>query len=448
MNKISPLDDRYRSRCEDLAIFSEKEVFKKRLKIEAEYLIFLAENIGNPSLTREEKKIIRGIYQNYDEKDFKGIKKIEKTIKHDIKSVEEFLKSKMKDNGVNSKTNMIHFGLTSEDINNLVYSILLKKAKKTLLKEVEKLRNQLKRLAKDHKNLPMLSRTHGQPASPTTLGKEFTNYLDRIEDHHKILKDYKFPGKISGATGNYNAFEVSYPDVDWVELSQDFVRRFELEPSVFNTQIVPHDKISRFLREIKSLNLVMIDLNTDLWDYISRDYFLLKTNEEEVGSSTMPHKVNPIDFESSEGNLKIANTILTELADDLQVSRLQRDLSDSTMKRNYGVGLSHSLLGYKKCHTGLTKLRPNKKEIRGDLKDQPQVLTEAIQTILRREGDKKAYQKVKEFSRGKKRNLEELKAFIEDLEVDQEIKEELISLETENYTGLASQLTEKYLNSK
>ncbi len=446
IERISPIDDRYWNQSKEFKIFSEKSLFKHRIKVECEYIIFLSNKIGTPDLETEEIKQIRKIFNNFSNSDFERIKELEKETKHDIKATENFIREEMRSMGITGKDHMIHFGLTSEDVNNLSYSLILDKASNILVKNIKSIVNILEKLSKDSKSLPMLARTHGQPASPTTLGKEFSNYLVRIKDHLENINKFKFPGKISGATGNFNSFYVAFPDINWFQLLKEFVNSLGLKFYGYNTQILPHDRISRFLRTLKSLNLVLIDMNSDIWDYISKRYFKLKTNEKEVGSSTMPHKVNPIDFENSEGNLKISNSLLTELSDELQVSRLQRDLTDSTIKRNYGVPLTHSLLAYKKCERGLKKLKPNKEEIVSDLNDHPEIVTEAIQTILRREGDSEAYERMKEFSRNKKRSLKDIRTFIKDLKISNELKEELLEIEPENYTGIAEELTEKALS--
>ena len=446
IERISPIDDRYWENCKEFKIFSEKSLFKNRIKVECEFLIHLSKHINNIKLSKEKTSEIRNIYRNYSDDDYQEIKEEEKKTNHDIKATENFIRKRIRKRDITDKDNMVHFGLTSEDVNNLSYSLILKEALEIIVKKINNIIKELKSLIKKTKDLEMLARTHGQPASPTTLGKELTNFLVRIKNHLETLSNFKLPGKVSGATGNYNSFQVAYPDIDWIQLTKNFVNSLNLKFSAYNTQIMPHDQISILLRTIKSLNLVIIDLNSDLWDYISREYFKLRTKENEVGSSTMPHKVNPIDFENSEGNLKMGNSLLTNLSDELQVSRLQRDLTDSTMRRNYGVPLAHSILGYKSLNRGIQKLEPNKEKIINDLEAHPEIITEAIQTILRREGDSKAYEKMKKFTRNKERSLEEIKNFIKELEIPNNVKEELLKITPRNYTGLATKLTEKALS--
>ncbi len=438
---ISPIDGRYRKDVAELEnYFSEFAFIEYKLKVEIEYFIALVEFVKR-KLAENEEKILREIVSNFSIEDAKKIKEIEGRIKHDTKAIEYFLKEKINVTSLKDQKEMFHFGLTSYDIVDNAYSLMLRDALiDAILPVLKKLSDKLQMLMKDNKDIVMLARTHGQPASPTTVGKEFANFLVRVDERVKRLESFKFPGKLSGSVGNYNALTAAYPNKDWIKFSENFISNFGLMPKIITTQIMPKDDIVDFLNLIATLNNILLDLDKDMWLYISYDYFRQKTKEEEVGSSTMPHKVNPIDFENSEGNLEVANSLLHGIVNKIQISRLQRDLSDSTMTRNYGVVMAHSLLAYKNTIKGLEKIEPNVFKITQDLLENPEVISEGVQTVLRREGYEMPYEKLKELTRGKKVTIQEIQEFIKNLDISENLKQELLRLTPENYIGLAKEL--------
>lgn len=441
---ISPLTGKYKADVKELEeYFSEFAFIKYKLLVEIEYFIALLQFLGKSKVSANPKGKLRKLYQNFSLRQAKRVKKIEEEINHDTKAVEYFLKERLEKTSFKKYKEFVHFGLTSNDIIDNAYSLMLHDATTSiLLPHLTHLQQQLAVLAKAHKKLPMLARTHGQPASPTTLGKEFANFATRMQERTKLLHSAQFPGKISGAVGNFNAHRAAYPDRDWVNFAKSFITRLGLKPKLLTTQVMPKEEIADFLHSIEVLNNIILDLDRDIWLYISFGYFKQRTKRQEVGSSTMPHKVNPIDFENSEGNILIANALLETIAGKIQVSRLQRDLSDSTVLRNYGVALGHSLLAYKSTSRGLEKLQPNRKAISRDLEENPQVIAEAIQTILRREGYREPYEKLKGLTRGQEIATQTLAKFINGLDVADKVKKELLSLKPQTYIGLAKELVD------
>ncbi|MBW3544989.1 MAG: adenylosuccinate lyase [Bacteroidetes bacterium] len=444
LTAISPVDGRYRSKTQALApYFSEFGLIRYRVQIEVEYFLALCQ-LPLPQLegidVRQYEKL-RQLYLNFGINEAKEIKEIEKTTNHDVKAVEYFLKDRFELLGLGQYKEFIHFGLTSQDINNTAVPLLLKEATQELMApSLGKVREMLKKLSLEWVEQPMLARTHGQPASPTTVGKELGVFVTRIKEQLKLLQAIPYAAKFGGATGNFNAHVVAYPDIDWLEFGNDFVNsRLELKRSHPTTQIEHYDHMAALLDNLRRINTIMIDLCRDVWQYVSMNYFTQKTKAGEVGSSAMPHKVNPIDFENAEGNLGIANALLSHLSEKLPISRLQRDLTDSTVLRNLGVPLAHTYLSWQSILTGLEKLQLNKAAIDKDLEENWAVVAEAIQTILRREGVPNPYEQLKALTRGQGQITEAtFKQFIEALEVSEALKEELRRITPHNYTGVIS----------
>lgn len=444
LTAISPVDGRYRSKTQALApYFSEFGLIRYRVQIEVEYFLALCQ-LPLPQLegieVRQYEKL-RQLYLNFGINEAKEIKEIEKTTNHDVKAVEYFLKDRFELLGLGQYKEFIHFGLTSQDINNTAVPLLLKEATQELMApSLGKVREMLKKLSLEWVEQPMLARTHGQPASPTTVGKELGVFVTRIKEQLKLLQAIPYAAKFGGATGNFNAHVVAYPDIDWLEFGNDFVNsRLELKRSHPTTQIEHYDHMAALLDNLRRINTIMIDLCRDVWQYVSMNYFTQKTKAGEVGSSAMPHKVNPIDFENAEGNLGIANALLSHLSEKLPISRLQRDLTDSTVLRNLGVPLAHTYLSWQSILTGLEKLQLNKAAIDKDLEENWAVVAEAIQTILRREGVPNPYEQLKALTRGQGQITEAtFKQFIEALEVSEALKEELSRITPHNYTGVIS----------
>ena len=442
LNAISPIDGRYRSKTKSLAsYFSEEALIQYRVRVEIEYFIALCELPipqlvdFNPSLFED----LRSIYQHFTEEDAKEVKEIEKTTNHDVKAVEYFIKKEFDRLEIHDYKEFIHFGLTSQDINNTAIPLSIKEAvTEVYLPQLDELIEQLKTLEKEYKEVPLLARTHGQPASPTRLGKEFAVFINRLEAQRDTLLAVPNAAKFGGATGNFNAHVVAYPKQDWKAFGTDFVEnRLGLHHSFPTTQIEHYDHFAALCDAMKRINTVLIDLDRDLWTYISMDYFKQKIKAGEVGSSAMPHKVNPIDFENSEGNLGIANALLGYLAEKLPVSRLQRDLTDSTVLRNIGTPFGHSLIGFQSTLKGLGKLLLNEDKIKADLENNWAVVAEAIQTILRREGYPNPYEALKELTRTNDViNQAAIHTFVDQLEIDSRIKAELKTISPFNYTGL------------
>ncbi len=442
LNAISPIDGRYRSKVESLAnFFSEEALIKFRVMVEIEYFIALCE-LGLPQLpelTEDTVKSLRNIFENFAEEDALAIKEIEKTTNHDVKAVEYFIKSKFDVLKLEKYKEFIHFGLTSQDINNTAIPFSIKEAMNQVYVPVfMELTEVLRALVKIWDNVPMLARTHGQPASPTRLGKEINVFVVRLEEQFNLLNDIPSAAKFGGATGNYNAHKVAYPNVDWQNFGQKFVQdKLGLSHSFPTTQIEHYDHMAALFDTLKRINTIIIDLNRDMWTYVSMDYFKQKITEGEVGSSAMPHKVNPIDFENSEGNLGIANAIFEHLSAKLPISRMQRDLTDSTVLRNVGVPFAHTLIAFKATLKGLNKLLLNKAKIEKDLDDNWAVVAEAVQTILRREGYPNPYEALKGLTRTNERiNKESIASFIDHLDISEDLKNELKNISPSNYTGI------------
>ncbi len=444
LTAISPIDGRYRNKTQELAgYFSEYALIRYRVRVEIEYFITLCE-LPLPQLESFDHKLfepLRDIYRNFSEQDAARVKEIEQTTNHDVKAVEYFIKEKIDVIGgfpANAKE-FIHFGLTSQDINNTSVPLSIKEAlEQVYYPMVEKLIEQLNDYAEQWKNIPMLAKTHGQPASPTRLGKEIMVFVYRLEEQLRALKDTPITAKFGGATGNYNAHHVAYPQYDWREFGNKFVsEKLGLEREQWTTQISNYDWLGAIFDAMRRINTIVIDLDRDFWMYISMEYFKQKIKKGEVGSSAMPHKVNPIDFENSEGNMGIANAVLGFLAQKLPVSRLQRDLTDSTVLRNVGVPMGHAVIAVQSTLKGLRKLILNEEKLQEDLDNTWAVVAEAIQTILRREAYPNPYEALKALTRTNQKMTEEtIHEFIQGLDVSNDIKEELMAITPSNYTGM------------
>ncbi|BAO55910.1 adenylosuccinate lyase [Nonlabens marinus] len=442
LQAISPIDGRYRSKVESLSnYFSEASLIQYRVLIEVEYFIALSESGISQlqPLSNEIQSDLRKLYKDFTLEDAEAIKEIEKTTNHDVKAVEYFLKNKFDELNLESHKEFIHFGLTSQDINNTAIPLSIRDAVEQVYQpELEKLIEQIDQLAEDWKDVPMLARTHGQPASPTRLGKEFKVFVVRLQEQLKMLKDIPHAAKFGGATGNYNAHHVAFPEIDWRIFGNDFVEnRLGLKHSFPTTQIEHYDFMAALFDALKRINTILIDLDRDIWTYISMDYFKQKIKAGEIGSSAMPHKVNPIDFENSEGNLGIANALFEHLAAKLPISRLQRDLTDSTVLRNVGVPLAHTIIAFKATSKGLSKLLLNQQKITADLDDNWAVVAEAIQTILRREAYPNPYEALKELTRtNQKITAQSMADFIEGLDVSDSVKAQMRIITPSTFTGI------------
>ena len=441
LHAISPIDGRYHSKTQELSkYFSEAALIRYRLKVEIEYLIALSE-IGPKNLnklTDAQKTGIRKIAEKVSDNDLLEIKEIEKTTNHDVKAVEYFLKDRLKKLKLDNAIEFVHFGLTSQDINNTATPLLLKDGMiNCWLPAFDTTVKQLTTYAEEWKYISMLAKTHGQPASPTRLGKEFLVYVERLKGQEKLIVRIPDSAKFGGATGNFNAHQVAYPEIDWIAFADNFVESLGLERTTYTTQIEPYDNLAALFDALKRVNNILKDLCQDVWLYVSMGYFTQKIKEGEVGSSAMPHKVNPIDFENAEGNLGIANAMFEHLASKLPVSRLQRDLTDSTVLSNIGVPMAHTLIAFSSISKGLEKLVPDKDAIHHDLDRNWLVISEAIQTILRREGYPEPYEKLKKFTRGKTRvNKEEFHEFIDSLALKNSLSDELKEVTPFNYIGI------------
>lgn len=443
LTAVSPIDGRYRSKTECLAdYFSEYALIRYRVRVEIEYFITLCE-LPLPQLESFNSALfeqLRDIYRNFDETSAARVKEIEKTTNHDVKAVEYFIKEEFdKIGGLDDYKEFIHFGLTSQDINNTSVPLSIKEAlEEVYYPQIEELIAQLQEYANEWKDIPMLAKTHGQPASPTRLGKEIEVYVYRLSEQLASLRNCKMTAKFGGATGNFNAHHVAYPQHDWRAFGNRFVsEKLGLEREQWTTQISNYDHLGSIFDAIRRINTIMIDLDRDFWMYISMEYFKQKIKAGEVGSSAMPHKVNPIDFENSEGNLGVANAVLQFLAQKLPVSRLQRDLTDSTVLRNVGVPIGHSIIAIQSTLKGLRKLILNEEKLKADLEDTWAVVAEAIQTILRREAYPHPYEALKALTRTNKKMTEEtIHAFIQTLNVSDSVKAELMAINPHNYTGI------------
>ena len=445
ITSLSPLDGRYQVKITELsAYFSEYALIKHRLLVEVAFFMALSaeEKIKElPPFSDKEMDLLAKIVENFDEKEAEKVKTIEKTTNHDVKAVEYYIKKQLKGTTLEKHLEFIHFACTSEDINNLSYALMLKGAtKQVMIPTMRKLTKELAKLAKKWKRLPLMSLTHGQPATPTTVGKEFLVMQKRLERQVAHLEKQDYLGKLNGASGNFNAHLSAYPKVNWGLLSKKFVQNLGLTYNPYTTQIESHDYQSELYDATARFNSILIDLDRDLWMYISRGIFKQKVIKGEVGSSTMPHKVNPIDFENSEGNLGLANSILKHLSEKLPNSRMQRDLTDSTVQRNIGVGFGYSLLAYKSTLKGLSKLELNKKVIQKELEKNWALLAEPIQTVMRKYKIPNAYEKLKELTRGKIIDKKAVRGFIESLDLPKEDKQRLMELSPETYVGLAGEM--------
>jgi adenylosuccinate lyase len=442
LTAITPVDGRYYSKVGELSeYFSEYALIKYRVFVEIEYFISLCE-MPLPQLHDFDAKYyetLRNIYLNFSEEEAQKIKEVESVTNHDVKAVEYYIKEKMRGLHLDKYLEFVHFGLTSQDINNTAVPCSLKDAMTDIYyPNISKVTELLSVYSHEWKDIPMLARTHGQPASPTRLGKEIRVFLERLEKQIAQLKTVPFSAKFGGATGNFNAHKVAYPNIDWVKFGNSFVNGIlELDRSQTTTQIEHYDNLAALFDNLKRINTILIDLCRDMWTYISMEYFKQKIREGEVGSSAMPHKVNPIDFENAEGNLGIANAVFEHLAAKLPLSRLQRDLTDSTVMRNIGVPVAHSLLAFKSLLKGLEKLQLNASVIQKDLDNNWAVVAEAVQTILRREGYKNPYEELKKLTRGNAGiTKESIAAFIDGLEVSDAVRNELKAITPDNYTGI------------
>lgn len=440
LTAISPVDGRYRSQLNLLApYFSEFGLIRYRVRVEIEYFLFLAEKGIFKLPESVNPEALQDIWKNFSEQDGERIKNIEKTTNHDVKAVEYFLKQKLKELGAGESVEWVHFGLTSQDVNNTATPLLWKEAlQEQYLSLIEKTMEVLRTMAQNWQGIPMLAKTHGQPASPTTLGKEWMVFVERLQGQISQLKNIPFSAKFGGATGNFNAHCVAFPARDWVAFGNEFVQqKLGLKRMQYTTQIEHYDNLAAQFDALKRINTILIDFCRDVWTYISMEYFKQKIKKDEVGSSAMPHKVNPIDFENAEGNLGIANALYEHLSAKLPVSRLQRDLTDSTVLRNIGVPLAHSFLALKSLEKGLNKLLLNPQKLNEDLEHNWAVVAEAIQTVLRRENYPQPYEALKALTRGKSRIAkEDIHRFIENLGIPEALKEELQKITPQNYTGV------------
>lgn len=449
ITSISPIDGRYSNQTESLKpIFSEFGLIKHRVKVEILWLIALSNDSDIrelPKFSNQNLKHLNHLILEFSEKDAKAIKQIERKTNHDVKAVEYWLRNQLKLKKMNKANEFIHFSLTSEDVNNLAYALMLKEGLSSIvIPSIKKISSLLKNNAKKFSTQPMLSRTHGQTASPTTLGKEFANVNYRIERQIKQLKNQEILGKINGAVGNFNAHISAYPKKNWPAFSKRFITSLKLTYNPLTTQIEPHDFIAEIFQNVSRINTILIDLNRDVWGYISLGYFKQKVIKGEIGSSTMPHKVNPIDFENSEGNLGLSNSILNHLAEKLPISRWQRDLTDSTVLRNIGVGFAYGLIAYNSCIKGLNKLEINRSVINEELEKSWEVLAEPIQTVMRKNGIENSYEKLKEITRGKgKISQQKIHHFIKNLKITKEDKTYLLQLTPQTYIGVANHLAKE-----
>lgn len=449
LTAISPIDGRYQDKVSELrAIFSEFGLLKYRVTVEVRWLQKLASHsqiVEVPQLSKEANQYLDQIVANFSLQDAQRIKEIEKTTNHDVKAVEYFLKEKSAViPELASVSEFIHFACTSEDINNLSHALMLNTAKQQILMPAwKKLITEITALAEQFKSIPLLSRTHGQPASPSTIGKEMANVVYRLQRQLRQLQHVEILGKINGAVGNYNAHLSAYPDIDWHQFSQAFVESLGITWNPYTTQIEPHDYIAELFDTVARFNTIMIDFDRDMWGYIALNHFKQKTIAGEIGSSTMPHKVNPIDFENSEGNLGLANAMMAHLGAKLPISRWQRDLTDSTVLRNLGVGIGYALIAYAATSKGISKLEVNEANLQQELNQNWEVLAEPIQTVMRRYGIEKPYEKLKELTRGKRVDGEAIRHFIDHLDLPESEKVRLKTMTPASYIGAAVALVEK-----
>ena len=449
MSAISPLDGRYKKNVSELnSFFSEQALMKFRLEVEVKYLIALSEHRSlkkDLSLKKKEQKQLHSFYQNFDQKEYNAVKRIEAKTKHDVNAVVEYLSQKLEKNGFSKWAPFVHFGLTSEDINNTSYSLMFQRGvDESLLDSLDQLSSLLMLLVGKTKDMPMLSLTHGQPATTTTLGKEMAVFHSRLERQITYIKKHKLLAKFSGATGTFAAHKIAFPKESWTGFSEKFIRDLGLKNNPITTQIEPNDSMAELLHAFVRINNILTDMCVDVWLYISRNIFTQINKPGEVGSSTMPHKINPISFENAEGNLELSSAYFVFLASRLSRSRLQRDLSGSTLFRNIGVAFGHSLLAYKNIINGLNRIQPNKDQLSSELESQWSILAEAVQTILRKSGDKKAYNKIKKLTRGVPLNQETYLSLVESLDVSEKDKKTLLSLTPSTYVGEIKKILRRY----
>ena len=445
LTALSPLDGRYHSKVASLrSIFSEFGLIRRRVQVEVAWLKALSESTQIPevlALSAQAAGFLDELVETFSEQDAAEVKEIEATTNHDVKAVEYFLKSKVEGSEeLSAMSEFIHFGCTSEDINNLSHALMLRDGHIVLSQQFQTVSDLLIDLAHQHADQPMLSRTHGQAATPTTLGKELANVVARLRRQHGRLNAIRPLGKMNGAVGNFNAHSIAYPDVDWVQLSHDFVESLGIEWNPYTTQIEPHDYMAEYFDAMARMNQILVDFARDIWAYISLGYFKQRVIEGEVGSSTMPHKVNPIDFENAEGNFGLANALLKHLAEKLPVSRWQRDLTDSTVLRNMGVATGYTLLALVSLERGIGKLEVSPEPIEADLDGAWEVLGEAVQTVMRRYGVPEPYEKLKALTRGQRLDPEGLKTFILSLDIPHDAQQQLLALTPRDYTGRAAAL--------
>ncbi len=445
LTALSPLDGRYHSKVASLrSIFSEFGLIRRRVQVEVAWLKALSESTQIPevlALSAQAAGFLDELVETFSEQDAAEVKEIEATTNHDVKAVEYFLKSKVEGSEeLSAMSEFIHFGCTSEDINNLSHALMLRDGHIVLSQQFQTVSDLLIDLAHQHADQPMLSRTHGQAATPTTLGKELANVVARLRRQHGRLNAIRPLGKMNGAVGNFNAHSIAYPDVDWVQLSHDFVESLGIEWNPYTTQIEPHDYMAEYFDAMARMNQILVDFARDIWAYISLGYFKQRVIEGEVGSSTMPHKVNPIDFENAEGNFGLANALLKHLAEKLPVSRWQRDLTDSTVLRNMGVATGYTLLALVSLERGIGKLEVSPEPIEADLDGAWEVLGEAVQTVMRRYGVPEPYEKLKALTRGQRLDPEGLKTFILSLDIPYGAQQQLLALTPRDYTGRAAAL--------
>ena len=448
LTAISPIDGRYADKAADLrVIFSEYGLIRHRVMVEIRWLQALAADAGIkevPALSKHAHEVLERVVDDFSVADAQRVKNIERTTNHDVKAVEYFLKEKIAGNReLEAVSEFIHFACTSEDINNLAYALMLREARSlVILPRMDELIDVISDLAHKYASQAMLARTHGQPASPTTLGKEMANVVARLRRQRGQFVAVEVLGKINGATGNFNAHVVAYPEVDWPAFACEFVRGLALDWNPYTTQIEPHDYLAEYFGAVARFNTALLDFCRDVWGYIALGYFRQRAVAGEIGSSTMPHKVNPIDFENSEGNLGLANAVFAHLGEKLPVSRWQRDLSDSTVLRNLGVGLAHTLISYQSCIKGIGKLEADGARIDADLEQAWEILAEPIQTVMRRYGIANPYEQLKDLTRGRRIGRDDLQQFIRGLALPQEAKQRLLALTPAAYLGKAAELAE------
>jgi len=448
LNLLSPLDGRYAETVSPLQhYFSEFAYLRERTRVELDYLSALAKIGLIRHINETELAELESIKTGFSIDDAEAIQAYEKKTRHDVKAIEYFLRDKLRDSSTNDLVPWLHFGLTSEDVNNIAQAIALQNSRDTiLLPSLKALLQIIRNFAKENRALSMLARTHGQPAVPTTLGKEFAVYLSRLKKVYDRISTHQFEAKLTGAVGNFNALQYSFPQVDWLKFSTNFIHSYRLEPNLITTQVIPYDNWLVYFDSIEMLNSILIDFSQDIWRYISDGYLKLSIIENEVGSSTMPQKVNPIDFENAEGNLGIANALLTHYSQKLSISRLQRDLSDSTVRRTFGVALGHTLLAWENFKKGMKRISPDNEKFETELNIHWEVIAEGAQTILRTAGRENAYESLKEKTRGLMLTESDYKSWAESIDVTQEIREKLTQLSPDSYLGLAIQIVDKILS--